>query len=45
MAKGLRTIFVKRDDPDSRMKAAQEIQQRASSEGEWPKVLIYPEGM
>ena len=45
MAKALRTIFVKRDDPDSKMKAAQEIQRRASSGGVWPKVLLVPEGM
>lgn len=40
----MRTIFVKRDDTDSKVKAAQEIRRRASSDGVWPKVQLFPEG-
>ena len=40
----LRTIYVSREDSSSRMKAVQEIRRRAQSRGEWPKVLIFPEG-
>ena len=44
MTRSLRTIYVKREDPDSRMKAAEEICRRASSGGEWARVLLFPEG-
>ena len=40
----VRTIFVKRDDTDSKIKAAQEIKRRADSDGVWPKVQLFPEG-
>ena len=40
----MRTIYVKREDPDSRMKAAEEIRRRTHTRGEWPKVLLFPEG-
>ena len=40
----MRTIYVERQDPDSRMKAAEEIRRRTHTRGEWPKVLIFPEG-
>lgn len=40
----MRTIYVERQDPDSRMKAADEIRRRTHTRGEWPKVLIFPEG-
>ena len=40
----LRTIYVSREDSSSRMKAVQEIRRRVQSRGEWPKVLIFPEG-
>lgn len=40
----LRTIYVEREDPESRMKAAEEIRRRTHTRGEWPKVLIFPEG-
>ena len=41
----LRTIFVEREDPNSRMKAVGEIRRRTHSGGEWPKVQLFPEGM
>ena len=41
----MRTIYVERQDPDSRMKAAEEIRRRTHTRGEWPKVLIFPEGL
>lgn len=44
LTKALRTIYVNRDDTDSKMKAAHEIQRRALSGGVWPKVLLFPEG-
>ena len=40
-----RTIFVEREEQDSRNKAVREIRKYASSKGEWPQVLIFPEGM
>ena len=40
----LRTIYVEREDPESRMKAAEEIRRRTHTRGEWPKVLVFPEG-
>jgi lysophosphatidylcholine acyltransferase/lyso-PAF acetyltransferase len=44
VTKTMRTIYVKRDDPNSKTKAAEEIHRRATSGGVWPKVLIFPEG-
>ncbi|XP_030060169.1 lysophosphatidylcholine acyltransferase 2 [Microcaecilia unicolor] len=37
-------ILVSRVDPDSRKNTANEITRRATSNGEWPQVLIFPEG-
>ncbi|BHF74849.1 Lysophosphatidylcholine acyltransferase 2 [Sparganum proliferum] len=37
-------ILVNRDDPSSRQKTLQEIHRRSQSNGEWPQVLIFPEG-
>ena len=39
-----RTIFVSRSDANSRQLCCQEIERRASSGGQWPPVLIFPEG-
>ena len=39
----MRPIFVSRDDPNSRQRAAEEIRQRVEA-GTWPSVLIFPEG-
>lgn len=38
------SIYVSHEDSSSQMKAVQEIRRRAQSRGEWPKVLIFPEG-
>ena len=35
---------MRRDDPDSRVRASEEIQRRAASGGKWARVLIFPEG-
>ena len=45
ITKTLRTIYVEREDPQSRVKAAEEIRRRTHTRGEWPKVLIFPEGI
>ena len=45
ISRTMRTIYVEREDPDSRMKAAEEIRRRAHTRGEWPKVLLFPEGI
>uniref|UniRef100_A0A8C5WFL9 Lysophosphatidylcholine acyltransferase 2 n=1 Tax=Leptobrachium leishanense TaxID=445787 RepID=A0A8C5WFL9_9ANUR len=37
-------ILVSRVDPDSRMSTIGEIRKRVTSEGEWPQVLLFPEG-
>ncbi|KAL1516731.1 hypothetical protein ABEB36_000599 [Hypothenemus hampei] len=37
-------IYVWRDDPDSRQKSVKEIIKRATSELDWPQILIFPEG-
>nr|XP_033797322.1 lysophosphatidylcholine acyltransferase 2 isoform X3 [Geotrypetes seraphini] len=37
-------ILVSRVDADSRKNTANEIERRATSNGEWPQVLIFPEG-
>ncbi|XP_067931379.1 lysophospholipid acyltransferase LPCAT4-like [Watersipora subatra] len=39
------SIFLDRNDPQSRIKTADAIRRRAESKGAWPQVLIYPEGM
>ena len=40
----MHTIFVKRSDSESRVKASKEIQRRARDTGQWPTTLIFPEG-
>lgn len=42
--RALRTIFVDREGDTSRTNTAEEINRRASSGGNWPKVMIFPEG-
>ncbi|KAK6480170.1 lysophosphatidylcholine acyltransferase 2-like [Huso huso] len=40
----LQPVLVSRLDPDSRKNTILEIERRATSCGEWPQVLIFPEG-
>uniref|UniRef100_A0ABM5EV98 Lysophosphatidylcholine acyltransferase 2 n=1 Tax=Pogona vitticeps TaxID=103695 RepID=A0ABM5EV98_9SAUR len=40
----LQPVVVSRVDPDSRKNTINEITRRATSGGEWPQVLIFPEG-
>ncbi|XP_060915562.1 lysophosphatidylcholine acyltransferase 1 [Labrus mixtus] len=40
----IRPVFVFRSDQDSRRKTVEEIKRRAKSGGEWPQIMIFPEG-
>ncbi|KAK5855389.1 hypothetical protein PBY51_005491 [Eleginops maclovinus] len=40
----IRPVFVFRSDQDSRRKTVEEIKRRANSGGEWPQIMIFPEG-
>ncbi|XP_078123753.1 lysophosphatidylcholine acyltransferase 1 [Sander vitreus] len=40
----IRPVFVFRSDQDSRRKTVEEINRRAQSGGEWPQIMIFPEG-
>ncbi|XP_058475973.1 lysophosphatidylcholine acyltransferase 1 [Solea solea] len=40
----IRPVFVFRVDQDSRRKTVEEIKRRAQSGGEWPQIMIFPEG-
>ncbi|XP_071423595.1 lysophosphatidylcholine acyltransferase 2 [Pithys albifrons albifrons] len=40
----LQPVAVSRQDPDSRKNTVAEITKRASSQGQWPQILIFPEG-
>ncbi|XP_068431888.1 lysophosphatidylcholine acyltransferase 1 [Clinocottus analis] len=40
----IRPVFVFRSDQDSRRKTVEEIKRRAQSGGEWPQIMIFPEG-
>ncbi|XP_053304938.1 lysophosphatidylcholine acyltransferase 2 isoform X2 [Spea bombifrons] len=40
----LQPVLVSRVDPDSRKNTISEIKRRASSGGEWPQILMFPEG-
>ncbi|KAL6100170.1 lpcat1 [Pungitius sinensis] len=40
----IRPVFVCRSDQDSRRKTVEEIKRRARSGGEWPQIMIFPEG-
>ncbi|XP_056382287.1 lysophosphatidylcholine acyltransferase 2 isoform X2 [Hyla sarda] len=42
--RALQPVVVSRVDPDSRRNTINEITKRATSGGEWPQVLIFPEG-
>ncbi|XP_077599655.1 lysophosphatidylcholine acyltransferase 1 isoform X1 [Stigmatopora nigra] len=40
----IRPVFVFRSDQDSRKQTVEEIKRRANSGGEWPQIMIFPEG-
>ncbi|XP_033987065.1 lysophosphatidylcholine acyltransferase 1-like [Trematomus bernacchii] len=40
----IRPVFVFRSDQASRRKTVEEIKRRANSGGEWPQIMIFPEG-
>ncbi|XP_006121172.2 lysophosphatidylcholine acyltransferase 2 [Pelodiscus sinensis] len=42
--RALQPVVVSRVDPDSRRNTINEITKRATSGGQWPQVLIFPEG-
>ncbi|XP_030437257.1 lysophosphatidylcholine acyltransferase 2 isoform X1 [Gopherus evgoodei] len=42
--RSLQPVLVSRLDPDSRRNTINEITKRATSGGQWPQVLIFPEG-
>uniref|UniRef100_A0A669EQT6 Lysophosphatidylcholine acyltransferase 1 n=1 Tax=Oreochromis niloticus TaxID=8128 RepID=A0A669EQT6_ORENI len=44
LIKYIRPVFVSRSDQDSRKKTVEEIKRRARSGGEWPQIMIFPEG-
>jgi len=40
----LQPVYVTREDPNSRQNTIQEIERRAHSKGQWPQIVIFPEG-
>uniref|UniRef100_A0A8C4ZKD2 Lysophosphatidylcholine acyltransferase 1 n=1 Tax=Gadus morhua TaxID=8049 RepID=A0A8C4ZKD2_GADMO len=40
----IRPVLVFRTDQDSRRKTVEEIKRRAHSSGQWPQIMIFPEG-
>uniref|UniRef100_A0A8C6UWB4 Lysophosphatidylcholine acyltransferase 1 n=1 Tax=Neogobius melanostomus TaxID=47308 RepID=A0A8C6UWB4_9GOBI len=40
----IRPVFVSRSDQNSRKMTVEEIKRRAQSGGEWPQIMIFPEG-
>ncbi|XP_077362661.1 lysophosphatidylcholine acyltransferase 1 [Festucalex cinctus] len=44
LIKYIRPVFVFRSDQDSRKQTVEEIKRRAHSGGEWPQIMIFPEG-
>lgn len=44
LVKFIRPVFVSRSDQNSRRKTVEEIRRRACSGGEWPQIMIFPEG-
>jgi len=40
----LQPVYVTREDPNSRQNTIQEIKRRAHSKGQWPQIVIFPEG-
>ncbi|XP_043211258.1 lysophosphatidylcholine acyltransferase 2-like isoform X1 [Amphibalanus amphitrite] len=37
-------VYVSREDPNSRQNTIREIQRRAHSNGQWPQIMLFPEG-
>lgn len=37
-------VLVQREDPNSRQNTVKEIQRRAKAGGDWPQIIIFPEG-
>ncbi|BFZ13456.1 hypothetical protein BsWGS_16495 [Bradybaena similaris] len=37
-------VLVKREDPNSRINTIKEIQRRGQAYGQWPQIIIFPEG-
>uniref|UniRef100_P0C1Q3 Lysophosphatidylcholine acyltransferase 2 n=1 Tax=Rattus norvegicus TaxID=10116 RepID=PCAT2_RAT len=44
LLRALQPVLVSRVDPDSRKNTINEIKKRAMSGGEWPQILVFPEG-
>ncbi|XP_054619724.1 lysophosphatidylcholine acyltransferase 1 isoform X2 [Dunckerocampus dactyliophorus] len=44
LMKYIRPVFVFRSDHDSRRQTVEEIKRRVQSGGEWPQIMIFPEG-
>ncbi|XP_052473570.1 lysophosphatidylcholine acyltransferase 1 [Carassius gibelio] len=44
LIKYIRPVFVSRSDQDSRRRTVEEIKRRAGSGGQWPQIMIFPEG-
>ncbi|XP_040838624.1 lysophosphatidylcholine acyltransferase 2 isoform X1 [Ochotona curzoniae] len=44
LLRALQPVLVSRVDPDSRKNTINEIRKRATSEGQWPQILVFPEG-
>uniref|UniRef100_A0A087YF29 Lysophosphatidylcholine acyltransferase 1 n=1 Tax=Poecilia formosa TaxID=48698 RepID=A0A087YF29_POEFO len=44
LIKYIRPVFVSRSDQNSRKKTVEEIRRRAHYGGDWPQVMIFPEG-
>uniref|UniRef100_A0A8C6UTA7 Lysophosphatidylcholine acyltransferase 1 n=1 Tax=Neogobius melanostomus TaxID=47308 RepID=A0A8C6UTA7_9GOBI len=44
LIKFIRPVFVSRSDQNSRKMTVEEIKRRAQSGGEWPQIMIFPEG-
>lgn len=41
----MQPVLVSRDDPESRRLTREEILKRVTSDGKWPQILIFPEGV
>uniref|UniRef100_A0A8C8ZDG0 Lysophosphatidylcholine acyltransferase 2 n=1 Tax=Prolemur simus TaxID=1328070 RepID=A0A8C8ZDG0_PROSS len=44
LLRAVQPVLVSRVDPDSRKNTINEIIKRATSEGKWPQILVFPEG-
>uniref|UniRef100_A0AAV2MBN0 EF-hand domain-containing protein n=1 Tax=Knipowitschia caucasica TaxID=637954 RepID=A0AAV2MBN0_KNICA len=44
LIKFIRPVFVSRTDQNSRKRTVEEIKRRAHSGGDWPQIMIFPEG-